>query len=219
MRATRIVLLIANGVWLPFFAYWGASHVYYVATYPTTHDLIFASVLLANIIPTVVASFTLVGNIAYIWRSRPHAAFRIVLLIANGVWLLLYAVGGPLQVYVLATHEYAVAEAIATHILCFSILAGNITYIWPSRPHAHNEKGANASHTRQPLMGMRKPWGRVDRGAGANWGTYAEGAGSSSSLLTALPLRGAPGCGAARLIGQDPRPGLLQPGRRVPRQG
>jgi len=99
MRATRIVLLIANGVWLPFFAYWGASRVYHVATYPTTHDLIFASVLLANIIPTVVASFT---------------------------------------------------------------LAGNITYIWPSRPHAHNEKGANASHTRQPLMGMRKPWGRVD---------------------------------------------------------
>jgi tetratricopeptide (TPR) repeat protein len=162
MRATRIVLLIANGVRLPFFAYWGASRVYHVATYPTTHDLIFASVLLANIIPTVVASFTLAGNIAYIWRSRPHAAFRIVLLIANGVWLLLYAVGGPLQVYVLATHEYAVAEAIATHILCFSILAGNITYIWPSRPHAHNEKGANASHTRQPLMGMRKPWGRVD---------------------------------------------------------
>jgi hypothetical protein len=42
-RATRIVLLIANGVWLPLFAYRGASHVYYVATYPTTYDLIFAS--------------------------------------------------------------------------------------------------------------------------------------------------------------------------------
>lgn len=141
MRATRIVLLIANGVWLPLYAYGGASHVYYVATYPTTHDLIFASVLLTTIIPTVVASSTLAGNIAYIWRSRPHAAVRIVLLIANGVWLLLHAVGGPLQVYVLAANDYGVAEAIATCVVCFSILAGNITYIWRSQPHALNENG------------------------------------------------------------------------------
>ena len=154
MRAIRIVLLIANGVWLPDFAYQGASHVYYFATYPTTHDLIFASVLLANAIPAVMGSFTLAGNIAYIWRSRPHVACRIVLLIANGVWLTIYAVGAPLSVYVLAKHDdYPVAEAIATHVVCFFILAGSLAYIWRSRPHAHNEKGANASHARQPLMG------------------------------------------------------------------
>src|SRR5262245_19669008 len=162
MRATRIVLLIANGVWLPLFAYWGASRVYYVATSTTTHDRIFASVLLANIIPTVVASFTLAGNIAYIWRSRPHAAFRIVLLTANGVWFLLYAVGGALQVYVLAMHDHAVAEAIAEQLVYLSIFAGNITWIWHSRPHAHNEKRVGASHTCQPVMGMRKAWGRVN---------------------------------------------------------
>jgi len=149
----RIVLLIANGVWLPYFAYWGASHVYYVATYPTTHDQTFASVLLAVTIPTVVGSFTLAGNIAYIWRSRPHAAFRIVLLIANGVWLPLYAVGGASQVHVFATHDYPVAEAIATHVVCFFILAGNFTYIWRSRPHAHNEDGASALHA--PAGGVR----------------------------------------------------------------
>src|SRR5262245_54878914 len=146
----RIVLLIANGVWLPLFAYSGASRVYYVATYPTTHDQIFASVLLATTIPTVVASFTLAGNIAFIWRSRPHAAFRIGLLIANGFWLLLYAVGGPLHVYVLATHDRAIAEAMVTCVVCSFILAGNITYIWRSRQHALNEKGASASHSPAP---------------------------------------------------------------------
>src|SRR5262245_19549876 len=150
MRAMRIVLLIANGVWLPDFAYHGASHVYYFATYPTTHDLIFASVLLANAIPTVLGSLTLAGNIAYIWRSRPNAACRIVLLIANGIWLPIYAVGAPSSVYVLATrtHDFPVAESIATHVVCFFILAGSFAYIWRSRPHAHahNEKGASASH-------------------------------------------------------------------------
>ena len=151
MKAMRIVLLIANGVWLPYFAYWGASHVYFVATYPTTHDLIFASVLLATTIPTIMGSFTLAGNIAYIWRSRPHATFRIVLLIANGVWLPFYAVGAVSQVYVFATHDFAVADAIATHVVCFFILVGNIAYIWRSRRHAHNEKGASASHTRRAL--------------------------------------------------------------------
>src|SRR5262245_17673512 len=122
MRAMRIVLLKANGVWLPDFAYHGASRVYYLATYPTTHDLIFVSVLLANAIPTVVGSLTLAGNIAYIWRSRPHAACRIVLLIANGVWLPIYAVGAPSSVYVLATrtHDYPVAEAIANTLCAFS---------------------------------------------------------------------------------------------------
>jgi hypothetical protein len=56
----------------------------------------------------------LAGTIGYIWLARPHATFRIVLLIANGVWLPLFGVGGALQVYVLATHDQAVAEAIAT---------------------------------------------------------------------------------------------------------
>jgi len=77
-------------------------------------------------------------------------AIRIVLLIANGVWLPLYAVGAASQVYVFATHDHAVAEAIATHVVCTFILAGNIAYVWRSRPHAHNEKGANASHAPAP---------------------------------------------------------------------
>jgi len=96
-------------------------------------------------IPTVVGSLILAGNIVYIWRARPHAAFRIVLPIANGVWLPFYAVGAVSQVYVFATHDFAVADAIATHVVCFFILVGNIAYIWRSRPHAHNEKGASAS--------------------------------------------------------------------------
>jgi len=150
MRSIRILLLIANGVWLLDFAYQGASHVYYVATYPTTHEqTIFSSVFLAA---TVVSSCTLAGNIAYIWRSRPHAAFRIVLLIANGVWLAEYAVEAPFSVYVLATHDhdYPVAEAIATHVVRFFIVVGNIVYIWRSRRHAHDEKGASASHAPAP---------------------------------------------------------------------
>jgi hypothetical protein len=102
-------------------------------------------------IPTVVGSLILAGNIVYIWRARPHAAFRIVLPIANGVWLPLFAVGGAAQVYVLPTHDHAVAVAIATHVVCFLILVGNIAYIWRSRRHAHNEKGASASHTRRAL--------------------------------------------------------------------
>ena len=79
-------------------------------------------------------------------------ARRIVLLIANGVWLPFYAVGGASQVYVLATHDHAVAEAIATHVVCLFILAGNFAYIWRSRPHAHahNEKGINASSAPAP---------------------------------------------------------------------
>jgi len=40
---------------------------------PTTHDLIFVSVLLANAIPAVHGSLTLAGNFAYIWCFRPHA--------------------------------------------------------------------------------------------------------------------------------------------------
>jgi hypothetical protein len=77
-------------------------------------------------------------------------ATRFVLLIANGVWLPLYAVGAASQVYVFATHDHAVAEAIATHVVCGFILTGNIAYIRRSRPHPHNEKGASASHTRRP---------------------------------------------------------------------
>ena len=164
MKVMRIVLLIANGVWLPNFAYQSASHVYYFATYPTTHDLIFASSLLAVTIPAVVGSLTLAGNIAYMGLFPPHAhdeigasasqimrAMRIVLLIANGFWLTIYAVGAPFSVYVLAKHDdYPVAEAIAIHVVCLSILGGNIAYIWRSRRHAHNEKGTNASHAPAP---------------------------------------------------------------------
>ena len=108
MKVMRIVLLIANGVWLPYFAYWGASHVYYVATYPTTHDLIFATSLLAVTIPAVVGSLTLVGNIAYMGLFPPHAhdkigasasqlmrAIRIALLIGNGFMLLAQVTTAP----------------------------------------------------------------------------------------------------------------------------
>src|SRR5215467_10378558 len=167
MKVMRIVLLIANGVWLPDFAYQGAWRLYYFATYPTTHDLIFFSTLLAVAIPTVTGSLTLAGNIAYMGLFPPRAqneigasasqimrAMRIVLLIANGFWLTIYAVGAPFSVYVLAKHDdYPVAEAIATHVVCLFILASNFAYIWRSRRHAHNEKGTNASHAPQPLGG------------------------------------------------------------------
>src|SRR5215467_10554617 len=99
MKVMQIVLLIANGVWLPNFAYQSALRVYYLATYPTTHDLIFSS-LLAVTIPAVVGSLTLAGNIAYMGLFPPHAhdeigasasqlmrAMRIVLLTVNGFWL------------------------------------------------------------------------------------------------------------------------------------
>ena len=75
---------------------------------------------------------------------------RIVLLIANGVWLPLYAVGAASQVYVFATHDHAVAEAIAIDVVCLSILAGNIAYIRRSRRHAHNEKETKPSHAPAP---------------------------------------------------------------------
>jgi len=142
MRAMRIVLLIANGVWLPDFAYQGASHVYFYATYPTTdiRKIWHLLSLFANIIPAVVGSLTLVGNIAYIWRSRPHAACRIVLLISNGFWLSIYAVGTPFGVYVLVKHDYPIAEAIATYVVCFFILVGNFAYIWRSWLHAYAHK-------------------------------------------------------------------------------
>jgi hypothetical protein len=63
-KAIRIVLLIANGVWLPDFVVEKFSKLYFFATYPTTHDHYFASVLFASAIPTVTGSFTLAGNIA-----------------------------------------------------------------------------------------------------------------------------------------------------------
>jgi Na+/melibiose symporter-like transporter len=72
MRTIRIVLLIANAVWFPIFVFGGASHVYYFATYQTPHDQAFVVVLLAVAIPTVVCSFILAGNVAYIWCSRPR---------------------------------------------------------------------------------------------------------------------------------------------------
>src|SRR5215468_521819 len=137
MKVIRIVLLIANGVWLPDFAFEKASKLYFFATYPTAHDLFFATTLLAVTIPTVHGSFTLAGNIAYMGLFPPHAqneigasasrimrAMRIVLLIANGVWLTIYAIGAPLSVYVLAKHaDYPVGEAIATDVVCLFILA------------------------------------------------------------------------------------------------
>ena len=160
MKVMQIVLLIANGVWLPNFAYQSASRVYYLATYPATHDLI---LLLAVTIPAVVGSLTLAGNIAYMGLFPPHAqneigasasqimrAMRRVLLIGNGFWLTIYAIGAPFSVYVLAKHDdYPVAEAIATHVVCLFILAGNFVYIWRSRRHAHNEKGTNGSSAAQ----------------------------------------------------------------------
>ena len=132
--------------------------------YPTTHDLIFATSLLAVTIPAVAGSLTLAGNIAYMGLFPPHAqnelgasasqiirAMRIVLLIANGVWLTIYAIGAPLSVYVLAKHaDYPVGEAIATDVVCLFILASNFAYIWRSRRHAHNEKGTNALHAPAP---------------------------------------------------------------------
>src|SRR5215471_8893050 len=113
MKVMRIVLLIANGVWLPDFIVEKFSKLYFFATYPTTHDLIFATSLLSVAIPTVQGSLTLAGNIAYMGLFPPHAhdeigasasqimrAMRIVLLIANGFWLTIYAVGAPFSVYV-----------------------------------------------------------------------------------------------------------------------
>jgi len=166
MKVMRIVLLIANGVWLPDFIVEKFSKLYFFATYLTTHDLIFATSFRAVAIPTVQGSLTLAGNIAYMGLIPPPAqngigasasrimrAMRIVLLISNGVWLAIYAVGAPFSVYVLAKHDdYPVAEAIATHVVCLFILAGNFAYIWRSRPHAHahNEKGINASSAPAP---------------------------------------------------------------------
>ena len=73
MKIIRIALLIGNGVWLPDFIVEKYSKLYFFATYPTTHDLIFATSLLAVAIPAVTGSFTLAGNIAYIWRERPYS--------------------------------------------------------------------------------------------------------------------------------------------------
>jgi hypothetical protein len=64
MRAARIVLLIANGVWLPLYVIAGASQVYLLAT----NRLKWPFLLFGD---TVVCFFILVGNIAYIWRLRP----------------------------------------------------------------------------------------------------------------------------------------------------
>jgi hypothetical protein len=76
MRAIRIVLLIANGVWLPIFAFGSASRAYYLFARINVEwpfDAAAWTVLLAVAIPPVVCSSILAGNIAYIWRSRPHA--------------------------------------------------------------------------------------------------------------------------------------------------
>lgn len=41
-------------------------------------------------------------------------------------------------------HGQLPRRAIATHVVCSFILAGNFAYIWRSRPHANNDKVANA---------------------------------------------------------------------------
>ena len=76
MRAMRIVLLIANGVWLPIFAFGSASRAYHLFARINVEwpfDGTAWAVFLAVAIPPVVCSFILAGNIAYIWRSRPRA--------------------------------------------------------------------------------------------------------------------------------------------------
>jgi len=173
-KAIRIVLLIANGVWLPDFVVEKFSKLYLFATYPTTHDHYFASALLASAIPTVTGSFTLAGNIAYMGliptpaqneigasASRIMRAIRIALLIGNGFMLLAQVIAGPLFVSLIAKREgfewpydataWAVLlpQAITT-IVCIFILAGSIGYIWRERPHAYNEKGASASPAPAP---------------------------------------------------------------------
>jgi hypothetical protein len=73
MKVIRILLLIGNGVWLPDFIVEKYSKLYFFATYPTTNDYYFTSVLLASAIPTVTGSFTLAGNIAYMGYIPPPA--------------------------------------------------------------------------------------------------------------------------------------------------
>jgi hypothetical protein len=173
MKAIRIVLLIADGVWLPDFVVEKTSKLYFFATYPTTHDYIFNTSLLAVAIPTVTGSLTLAGNIAYMGLFSQHAqneigasasqimrAIRIALLIGNGFMLLAQVIGGPMLVFLVAKREgvewpfdatasVLLPQAITT-VVCIFILAGNIAYIWRIRPHAHNEKGASASHAPAP---------------------------------------------------------------------
>jgi hypothetical protein len=174
MKVVRIVLLIGNGVWLPDFIVEKYSKLYFFATYPTTHDLIFATSLLTVTFSTVTGSFTLAGNIAYMGLIPPHAqneirasasrtmrASRIALLIGNGFMLLAQLIAGPMFVFLMAKREgfewpfdadaWAVLlpQAITT-VVCTLILAGSIAYIWRFRPHSHNEKGASASHAPAP---------------------------------------------------------------------
>jgi hypothetical protein len=162
MKVIRIVLLIGNGVWLPDFIVEKFSKLYFFATYPTTHNLIFATSLLAWTIPTVAGSFTLAGNIAYMGLIPPPAqneigvstwrimrAIRIALLIGNGFMLLAQVAGGPMFVLLIAKREGfewpydATAWAILlpqviTTVVCIFVLAGSIAYIWrfPPRPAA-----------------------------------------------------------------------------------
>ena len=105
--------------------------------------------------PAVVGSLTLAGNIAYIWRPRPHAAFRIVLLIANGVWLSIYGVGARFSVYVLAKHDYAVGEAIAT-TLCASSSWPATSTTSGALAGTHIKKKGPAHRTRQLLSYSRQ---------------------------------------------------------------
>jgi len=164
MRVVRIVLIIANGVWLPDFVVERTSKLYFYATYPTTHDYIFATVLLAVAIPTISGSFTLAGNIAYMGLFPPNAqneigasasrimrAMRIALLIGNGFMLLANVIGSPMRVFLVAKREgvewpfdatawAALFPEVISFVAFIFTLAGSIAYIWRFRPHAHNEK-------------------------------------------------------------------------------
>src|SRR5262249_44336204 len=118
MKFIRIVLLIGNGFWLPDFVVGNPWLLYRLATDLTAHDQIFDSSLLAVAIPTVLGSFTLFGNIAYMVlfpsraqnekgasASQSMRVNRIVLLIGNGFMLLANVTAGPFGVFLLAKRE------------------------------------------------------------------------------------------------------------------
>jgi len=74
-------------------------------------------------------------------------AMRIVLLIANGGWLLILVVG-----LLLANINWSLPMAIPLVVFSF-IMAGNFFYIWRFPPHARNKKEASASHAPAPRVG------------------------------------------------------------------
>jgi hypothetical protein len=69
---------------------------------------------------------------------------RIVLLMANGAWLLILVVG-----LLLANIQWSFPMAIPL-VLFSTIMAGNFFYIWRFPPQVHNEKGPT-HRVREPL--------------------------------------------------------------------